>query len=100
MSSDWSTINLLSPSSYTDIFMHYTHRHKQCTFFFNATAALFYVLPHSFHVHMDQLGGQAHFTHSILLSTINLIHVGSNRISVDDSGRGPISAVCSKRQST
>lgn len=48
--------------------------------FFNATAALFYVLPSFFHVHMDQLGGQAH---SIAFSTINLIHVGSNRISAD-----------------
>ena len=28
--------------------------------FFNATAALFYVLLSLLHVHMDQLGGQAH----------------------------------------
>jgi hypothetical protein len=47
VSSDWSVINLLSLSSYEDIYIHYTHRHKHCTFF-NAIAALFYVLPHSF----------------------------------------------------
>jgi hypothetical protein len=53
MSNDWSTINLLSPSSYMDIlnsmtFSFITHRQQAMYLFFNATAALFYVLPHFF----------------------------------------------------